>query len=407
MKRAELNEKISLYIDNELNDIDEKEFELNLYKDETLRQNYKQMLSIIKELKNFEEEELPTDYNKTLKSKLNNVNPKQKNNRKFNWKVLSAIAATLLVMVFSISIFSNFSIKNMESDYSQQENSTAMPEADYGETNSGSKSKGIQKFDIQQDVESIDERQKNIDLSNRGVKRKVIKQGHIRLDVENYENTYKQIVNFVKNNNGYIENSHTYNRNIAQINKERVLKGGHFKIRVPSNRIDDTLDFFTNLGKVKSKKLSGEDVTERYFDVENNVKNLRIQEERLREILKKAEKIEDILRIENELRRIRTEIDQNTGMLRKWDSLVSLATIDVDIDEVQTVHKSIKPIKNNVWKKSKEGFISSVNRIIEFIEKLFIRSITVLPIILLTVIIIGIAYILVRKIRRKKEEKYD
>ena len=45
------------------------------------------------------------------------------------------------------------------------------------------------------------------------------------------------------------------------------------------------------------------------MDIETRLKSKQVQQERLIEILSKAERVEDILNIENELNRVRTEIE--------------------------------------------------------------------------------------------------
>ena len=58
-----------------------------------------------------------------------------------------------------------------------------------------------------------------------------------------------------------------------------------------------------------------------------------IQEERILEIMKKADQVEDILNIERELNRIRTEINQRKNILKNWDQLVDYSSIEVSLRE--------------------------------------------------------------------------
>ncbi len=58
------------------------------------------------------------------------------------------------------------------------------------------------------------------------------------------------------------------------------------------------------------------------MDIDNQKINLQLQEEHLREILQKADNVEDLLQVEKELNRIRTEIDRLTGILNNYDKLV-------------------------------------------------------------------------------------
>jgi len=111
----------------------------------------------------------------------------------------------------------------------------------------------------------------------------------------------------------------------------------------------------------------------------------------------KAEKIEDLLQIESELTRLRTNIDALRGNLKNWDQQVDFATININLEEVEQLKPKVKAVDKNLWQKSKEGFINTVNRITGFIGSFVIAVISFSPIIIGILIIALIAIIIIRK----------
>src|SRR5207244_937370 len=87
-------------------------------------------------------------------------------------------------------------------------------------------------------------------------------------------------------------------------------------------------------GELKNQTLGTEDITKNYFDTESRLKNARVMESRLVEMLKrKSDDINDLLQVEKELGRVREQIEQMQGELKYWDSQVQFATVTISLAE--------------------------------------------------------------------------
>lgn len=71
------------------------------------------------------------------------------------------------------------------------------------------------------------------------------------------------------------------------------------------------------------------------------------------EIMRKADKVEDLLRIESELWRIRFEIESATRQLLYWNDRVEMSTVHLELEEVDDALK----IKGG-------GFLGELGRIL-------------------------------------------
>ena len=231
--------------------------------------------------------------------------------------------------------------------------------------------------------------------------RKIIKNADISLEVQDFKNQFDAVQRMAEEAGGYVESSRSYIRKHAAAEGEREFMEGEAVIRVPSTEFGGCLDRIAALGKVTNRSTYGSDITLQYMDLETRLKSKQVQQERLIEILSKAERVEDILNIENELSRVRNEIESLGTQLRGWDNLVQYSTIRVFMTEVDPKDTKVSVLKaDNIWDRMRRGFIRTTNAIMDMIEIIIVGIGYALPVAILA----GIAYLAWRKIRVSKKE---
>jgi hypothetical protein len=102
-------------------------------------------------------------------------------------------------------------------------------------------------------------------------------------------------------------------------------------IRVPSNSLPSLMQSLESVGKVTSSHVSMDDITAAYLDLEAALKNKRALRDRLRALLSRATKVEDILKIEKELSRVQTDLDQMDARMKSMRSKVAKSTLNLSI----------------------------------------------------------------------------
>jgi hypothetical protein len=213
--------------------------------------------------------------------------------------------------------------------------------------------------------------------------RKVIMSSSITLEVGDFQKAYEEVATIVARFNGFIADSHSYETDQGQ-------KRGTIVLRMPQEEFLSAINELEDIGYVKSKRITGKDVTEEYVDLEARLKNLERQESRLLDILAKANTVDEILKVEKQLERVRGEIERMTGRMRYLDDRVELATISLELYEPEP----IKPAPTS-WgvkdalRKSLRGFVDTTNAIIVTLG-------TLLPVVLMA----SVGYIVYRLIRR-------
>lgn len=103
--------------------------------------------------------------------------------------------------------------------------------------------------------------------------------------------------------------------------------GNNLVLRLPAARFEEAFAAAKALGRVLGESRSADDVTEEFLDLGIRLDNAKKSRDRLLEILQKAEKVEDILRVETELRRLTEEIERMEGRIKFLRDQVTMATL--------------------------------------------------------------------------------
>ena len=209
------------------------------------------------------------------------------------------------------------------------------------------------------------------------IAQKVIFTGTISLETLDFEKSRKEIFDYIDSIGGFVQNSSIHGGGINY----KGLKSGEFVFRIPKQKYNGVFTDMGKFGTVVSQQSSGEDITERYFDNEARVKSLTIQEERLLDLLKKATKMEDIISLEKELQRVRYDIENLTGTLKKWDGLVEYSTITLELREVEQIKAPEPQKKNGLLSRMSYGFKSSADGMLELAQGLLVFLVASIPVV--------------------------
>ncbi len=111
-------------------------------------------------------------------------------------------------------------------------------------------------------------------------------------------------------------------------------RSASYTVRVPAKEFRGFLKTVGEISHVTSQSRNADNISELYYDTESRLETQKTKMERLQMLLSKAENMEDIIDLENAISETEYQIEQLTGSLRHYDSLVDFATIDVRLREV-------------------------------------------------------------------------
>ena len=230
--------------------------------------------------------------------------------------------------------------------------------------------------------------------------RKLIRTVSLSLETKEFDSVLTNLSTKTTELGGYIETS-SVNGNSYSHHSTRYAS---YVIRIPADKLNEFVEVVSELGNVTQKNESVEDVTLRYIDVESHKKALETEQERLLELLSKAENMEEILTIESKLSDIRYEIENYESQLKTMDNQIDYSTVSVYVDEVERVTDTGE---KGFFKEIKERFGNSLYVVARGIRGLVIGILGSLPILIVCGGVIAVVVIVVRKILKKRNMRKE
>ncbi|MDR7869728.1 MAG: DUF4349 domain-containing protein [Tissierellaceae bacterium] len=229
---------------------------------------------------------------------------------------------------------------------------------------------------------------------------KVITTIYLDFETTEFEKTTEDLMSLTEKYKAYIENSNiSYN----QYYNNKSYKNAQFVIRVPK---EDVISFKTELngiGNMISENTSKEDVTKQYRDTESRLRVITTKEERILALLEKAEKIEDIITLENQLSEIIYEKENLQSSLMNIDDKVDFSTIRINVQEVERL-RNAETVETTFGTKIKNAIQDSIFGFKNAMQNFVISLIYLSPFIIVLGIVLFVAYRVIKKIRISKRK---
>lgn len=155
--------------------------------------------------------------------------------------------------------------------------------------------------------------------------RKIIYTGVVDVIVDDFDGSESRLLQLVGEHEGYLADSDIYNQ-------PGTPRSGTWKARVPTKRFEAFIQAVAKLGEVRKRTSNSQDITDAYFDRAAHLKADEAEEKSLLGLLEKTQgKVEDILKVREQLRIVRGHIEENKGQLQRWDKDVDFATVTVKL----------------------------------------------------------------------------
>ena len=111
------------------------------------------------------------------------------------------------------------------------------------------------------------------------------------------------------------------------------VRTGQITFQVPTERFDDALVALRKLGTVKQFNVSGVDVSSQYVDLQSRLVSAQAQRDAYLALLNRAQSIQDIVTLQNQLAPILAQIEQLKGQIDNLDRTTTYGTITATIQE--------------------------------------------------------------------------
>ncbi|HHU75970.1 MAG TPA: DUF4349 domain-containing protein [Firmicutes bacterium] len=226
-------------------------------------------------------------------------------------------------------------------------------------------------------------------------RRYMVKRSHLTIEIADLEEAAESIRTGIEETGGYIASVNFYDLN-------RGRRWGELSLRVPADKYSQVMLWLQEQGEIRNLEESAEDVTRQYIDLEARIGNLAAQEKRICELLDKAINIEEILQIEKELTRIRSDLESMQGDFKYLRERVTFSTIEVSLVEIDPRESTVSTEFDTFGKELSRRFALNTNRAIKGLTGLVLTFLGSLPFLLPLAILAfalwkGVVYLKIKK----------
>jgi hypothetical protein len=206
--------------------------------------------------------------------------------------------------------------------------------------------------------------------------RKLIQNGALSLIVDRVEDAVTKLSSIAEKLGGRIDSVNLDNSGGAAKKRATAV------MRVPAVNFGSGMEQAKGIAlKVLHENISTEDITEKFIDMQARLKNLRAEETQYLDIMQKAVRIEDVLKVSQRLYMVRQQIEQLQGQMNYLSRQVDMSVITVELSS----DPDIEPA-NVVWSPSttvKEAVNGLLEGFYGFLKVVIYFAIYLLPLLIL------------------------
>ncbi|MCD8240605.1 MAG: DUF4349 domain-containing protein [Oscillospiraceae bacterium] len=164
---------------------------------------------------------------------------------------------------------------------------------------------------------------------------KMIYRATLDMETTNFDNVTAILDDLVAELGGYYESSGTDNYG--------TYRYAYYTVRIPAENFEAFCSQAGTLCQLNSIYRTSENIGEQYYDTESRLLTQQTKLDRLQTLLAQAESMEDIIALESAISETELEIENLTGTLRRYDSLVGYSTVNINLQEVYRLTEQETP----------------------------------------------------------------
>ena len=231
--------------------------------------------------------------------------------------------------------------------------------------------------------------------------RKMIKTYNLSLETKLFNDDCTFIVTEAEKLGGYVSSSSVSGNTMSSDKKSSRL--ARYTVRIPADQADTYVALLSERCNVYSFNLSTEDITERYYGIQSKLDSLLIQEQKLNEMLGKANNLSEMITLDDKLTEVRTQINELNYMLQNMDKSVEYSYFHINLTEVGEYQSEEKTYGQKLW----QSFIGSLGAFVNVLGNLLIDLIWIAPFAIFIAAIIVTVRTIARCKKKKQKNKHD
>ena len=220
--------------------------------------------------------------------------------------------------------------------------------------------------DISNVIGNSEESEKASPAVSENLERKLIRNGNVTIQVSSLDEGAGAVEAWVAKFNGYVSTSNQYTRSY------------NYVVRIPSDKFDEAMNTFAGLGKVKSRSVQAQDVTDTYYDLKARLETKKLLREKYNQYLKKADNVKDLMEIERNLNDVISEIESMEGRFKYLSNQIDFSTITIYLEADTPVYSPSYSIKKIDFKRVGYNIINFIISLFKLIIYIIVYGIPVL-----------------------------
>ncbi len=220
--------------------------------------------------------------------------------------------------------------------------------------------------------------------------RKLIKTVNMSAETREFDKFIANVTDKINSLGGYAQSTDITGNSYDSYSE----RSAYIVARIPANKLDFFVSDVAEHSNITSKNESAEDVTLQYADTEAHRDSLKIEQERLNQLLEQADTLENIIELENRLTEVRYEIESYESRLRTMNNQVVFSTVNLNVREVKEY--TPEPVEEKSFaQRLAEGFLDSCSEAWETIQDFIIGFVSLLPMLFVLLIILAIIFVII------------
>lgn len=167
---------------------------------------------------------------------------------------------------------------------------------------------------------------------------KIVYTGNLRIQTLEYDKSAASIRQKIKEAGGFSGSESERDNNYYWYS----YNGGNgstryldITARIPSEKFESFINSLSGDGKIMSRSVNAENISQVYANKETYKKSLEIEQERLLEMMDKAQTIEEMITVESRLSEVERQLNVYKTDLAQMDKDVEYSTIYISLEEVK------------------------------------------------------------------------
>jgi hypothetical protein len=219
--------------------------------------------------------------------------------------------------------------------------------------------------------------------------RMVIKTASITLLVKDLDAAFSRAVQLAEAGGGFV------------LSSTESYEGGEradLTLKIPTDGFLPLIKALEALGTEQNKSISGQDVTEEYYDLGAQLENENAVRARLFQLLSKAAKVADAIAVEQELERVGNTINTIEGRMKYLRTMADMSTINLTL--TTEARPAVEGFIN--WSLVGHGFVVAARVLVQVLIYILYTLVVLIP---LAAIVGGVTWVVIRIVRLRRSLK--